>query len=57
MEGGGGSNLMVEMGQTKVVESWVTVESVADTCIRRFEQWVNEAYKRMVMKELEYCDG
>ena len=57
MEGGGGSDLMVEMGQTKVVESWVTVESVADTCIRRFEQWVNEAYKRMVMKELEYCDG
>ena len=57
VEGGGGSDLMVEMGQTKVVESWVTVESVADTCIRRFEQWVNEAYKRMVMKELEYCDG
>ena len=55
VESGGGSNLMVEMGQTKVVESWVTVESVADTCIRRFEQWVNEAYKRKVMKELEYC--
>ncbi|KAK7846057.1 hypothetical protein CFP56_008509 [Quercus suber] len=28
--GGGGSDLTVEMGQTRVVESWVTVESVAD---------------------------
>ena len=37
MEGGGGSDLMVVMGQTRVVESWVTVESVADTCIKRFE--------------------
>ncbi|KAL0014500.1 hypothetical protein SO802_001569 [Lithocarpus litseifolius] len=82
---GGGSDLTVEMGQTRVVESWVTVESVADTCmdvrglggtdverVKNLErdtcpgfvsdglnrvQWVNEAYKRMVMKELEYCDG
>ena len=38
MEGGEGSNLMVEMAQTRVVESWVMVESVADTCIKRFEQ-------------------
>ena len=37
VEGGGGSDLMVVMGQTRVVESWVTVESVADTCIKRFE--------------------
>ncbi|KAM3713374.1 hypothetical protein ACJW30_01G252800 [Castanea mollissima] len=86
VEGGvGGSDLTVEMGQTRVVESWVTVESVADTCmdvrglgstdverVKNLErdtcpgfisdglnrvQWVNEAYKRMVMKELENCDG
>ena len=31
VEGGGGSDLMVVMGQTRVVESWVTVESV-QTC-------------------------
>ena len=37
VEGGGGSDLMVVMGQTRVVESWVMVESVADTCIKRFE--------------------
>ena len=37
VEGGGGLDLMVVMGQTRVVESWVTVESVADTCIKRFE--------------------
>ena len=83
--GGGGSDLTVEMGQPRVVESWVTVESVADTCmdvrgfgstdverVKNLErdacpgfisdglnrvQWVNEAYKRMVTKELEYCDG
>ncbi|XP_050270900.1 uncharacterized protein LOC126714683 isoform X1 [Quercus robur] len=83
--GGGESDLTVEMGQTRVVESWVTVESVADTCmdvrglgstdverVKNLErdacpgfisdglnrvQWVNEAYKRMVTKELEYCDG
>ena len=34
VEGGRGSALMVEMGQKRVVESWVTVESVADMCIR-----------------------
>ena len=34
MEGGRGSALMVEMGQKRVVESWVIVERVADTCIR-----------------------
>ena len=37
VEGGGGSDLMVVMGQTRVVELWVTMESVADTCIKRFE--------------------
>ena len=34
MEGGRGSALMVEMGQKRVVESWVTVESMANMCIR-----------------------
>nr|XP_023903085.1 uncharacterized protein LOC112014937 [Quercus suber] len=33
--GGGGSDLTVEMGQTRVVESWVTVESVADKLLLR----------------------
>ena len=83
VEPGGGSDLTVEMGQMRVVESWVTVESVTDTCMdvrwlgstdvekmKNLErdtcpgfvsdglnrvQWVNEAYKRMVMKV--ECDG
>ncbi|PPD99504.1 hypothetical protein GOBAR_DD03457 [Gossypium barbadense] len=57
-------NRTVLMSQTRkatVVESWVTVESVTDSCMEVRQlgevQWVNGAYKRMLMVVGEASDG
>ncbi|KAK7850937.1 tryptophan synthase alpha chain [Quercus suber] len=51
--GGGGSDLTVEMGQTRVVESWVTVESVADKLLLRGSEVL--AIVKRARFSIKYC--